>query len=102
MKTKETIIIAKLPIVHNQLRLCPGIANDALHTMSIWMADSKRDIADYLMTEAGGGDSMMGELSILIVSIDQQNSAYTAAEATGKLPQLNVPHEAIVNELGFT
>ena len=86
-------------IVCNQLRLDPGIANDLLSLTSIWVADNERFTADHLMTISG--DRLTDGCGVLVISIDQELSLHAAAKAVGEFSQLNVLHEAVVNELGL-
>ena len=86
-------------LVCNQLRLGPGIANDAFCTTSIWVADNNRLIVDHLMS--GGGGRLTDGHCVLVISIEQELPTHTAAEAAGDFPHLNVLHEAVVNELGL-
>ena len=86
-------------LVCNQLRLSPGIADDSFCTPSIRMADDDRLIVDHLLSRGGG--RLTDGRGILVISIEQELSTHTAAEAARDFPHFNVLHEAVVNELGL-
>ena len=67
---------------------------------SIWMANNDWLVVDHLLS--GGGSGLTDGRGILVISVEQELPAHTAAEAAGDFPHFNVLHEAVVNELRLT
>ena len=63
------------------------------------MADNDWLVVDHLLS--GGRSGLTDGCGILVISVEQELPAHTAAEAAGDFPHFNVLHEAVVNELGL-